>query len=1227
MNRNSMTVILAAIVALAAPLALRAQNISEDFTGSTTTNSWYYFNGACLTASTLTGSEPVSGAGGQVPGCITIATSYYNKSSGEVLVGGQTLSNTTADPVGQGALRFTNGRPYGYSENGGVVFAVPFPTGGGVAITFKTVTYRGDSGGGGGDGADGISFYLMDATQLNTATITGVGSGNGNGLGSWGGSLAYTCSNSNQPFNGLIGGYLGLGMDEFGNFLNGSVNTLGETGTSVGGDNTASGGGYQPGRIGIRGAGNVAWATLNGAYGGTTPPSSNSTPYYPNSLATSCNISGGTYQSSTGYCSGGPTDAMWAVQNTCANGTLYNYKNVGNPTSAGATSLTNSKNTGNPTATPAIAPILDYTAQPGGYVVLPTGTQIANEAAQTRAAATPIFYELKITQDGLLSLAYATCPPASSGCSAYTQVITDQNITTANGPLPANFLFGFAGSTGGDTNIHEILCFKAIPATSASSSAGASEKQSAKLETGTQAYFAYYNPENGWTGRVTANGLGFDTYGNVIVAATANWDASCVLTGVTAAGTCAATGVAGPTAAEGPTSRVILTWNGSAGAPFEWGNLTAAQKSALTAGDSTSSSCNSSTAYANYDRLNYLRGDRSCEISTTGVGLFRRRNSVLADIVDSSPVWVGAPILAYPSVWSDRTNSGDPLPENGGSAQSYSAYVTATATRENVVYVGADDGILHGFRSGYFDTTNTFQPATNDGTEVLAYMPGAVIQSAAAQMIHSTTAAIDYSNAQYGHNFFVDATPGTGDVFFNNQWHTWLVGGLGPGGNAIYALDVTNPGNIPASSSGNFTEGNASSVVVGEWSSATITCVNVSNCGNNLGNTYGTPQLRRLHDGKWAMIFSNGLGSTSGDAGIYVGVLNTSTGAPSWYYLSTHTGSAASPNGIAYASPVDLDGDRIADYVYAGDLQGNLWRFDLTSPTETNWAVSTGPLFKTPSGEPITTAPVIASGSPNAGMEQQVMVLFGTGQKIPLSNSSPATYATATQSLYGVWDWNLTAWNTLSPTAQYAALTATQAGLTTMTQSNLQYQTVTINTTTQDRDIASNATICWTGQTGCTGSAGKFGWYLNFPGTQEQVVFNPELVEQAITVNTIVPAVNTPTSCTVLSDSGFTYVLSALTGGAFNEVFLPPDEQINPNVNQNAAYTDPNAIGIQTNATGSSLVILNASGTPYLVFQTNQSGSGTGSNGSGNSSNTTNTLGTNQPANNTGRRVSWVQRR
>src|SRR6202023_3915418 len=116
--------------------------------------------------------------------------------------------------------------------------------------------------------------------------------------------------------------------------------------------------------------------------------------------------------------------------------------------------------------------------------------------------------------------------------------------------------------------------------------------------------------------------------------------------------------------------------------------------------------------------------------------------------------------------------------------------------------------------------------------------------------------------------------------------------GLGPGGSAIYALDITTA---------TFTEANAANLVVGEWNPTTLACTNVANCGNNLGNTYGTPQMRRLHDGKWAVIFGNGFGSTSGDAGIYVMTLDPTSGAGTFYYLSTGTGSAGNPNGIAYA--------------------------------------------------------------------------------------------------------------------------------------------------------------------------------------------------------------------------------------------------------------------------------------------------------------------------------------
>ena len=101
--------------------------------------------------------------------------------------------------VGHGALRFTNGsvniagkEKYGYNERGAILSSSTFPTGAGLQVTFKTVTYAGNSGGAGGDGADGISFFLQDGSQTP-------------GLGAFGGSLAYSCSNANTPHDGLTG--------------------------------------------------------------------------------------------------------------------------------------------------------------------------------------------------------------------------------------------------------------------------------------------------------------------------------------------------------------------------------------------------------------------------------------------------------------------------------------------------------------------------------------------------------------------------------------------------------------------------------------------------------------------------------------------------------------------------------------------------------------------------------------------------------------------------------------------------------------------------------------------------------------------------------------------------------------------------------------------------------------------------------------------------------------
>ncbi len=1160
---NICSVFLGALVALGASFGLHAQvAISEDFTDVVNNNPWYYFNGACLTASRLAGIEPSMGIQGQIPGCVTIGASYYR----EPLVGGQNgvagNAQTLPDPVGKGALRFTNGSPGGFAQNGGILSTNPFPTGQGVSITFKTVTYRGNSGGAGRDGADGISFYLMDAAALDPTTITGTSAGDGNGLGSWGGSLGYTCSNANPPFNGLIGAYVGLGIDEYGNFLNGVALMPGYLGpNNPTGDNSALGYGYKPGRIGLRGAGNVAWNWLHSNY----------------------------YTAAYGATVFTPAQQQAAVRATCRSGIIADPVNPANPLLVSG----------------AAVPVYDYAPIPNAYVELAAATQIANEAAMNRGLAVPIFYHLKISQNGLMSFGY------SINGGAYTSVIKNQSISASNGPLPANFLFGFAGSTGGATNIHEILCFKADPATTADNSAGVSEKQSAKIQTGAQAYFAYYNPAT-WTGRVTASGLGLDALGNVIIAATPNWDGSCTLTGVDPAEFCQSTGAPGPITALAPDSRTILSWNGSQGIPFRFGNLTSSpgggQRQTINFGDATPYNAN---------RVNFLRGDRTNEIDVNGVGLFRSRvDNILGDVVDSSPVWVGPPIDPYVATWGDRLYAAA-MPENAVGAQTYPQFTTAEQTRLNVVYVGSNDGLLHGFRSGSYDATGTFvnNAATpNDGVEVLAYMPGAIVNT-----IHSATANVDFSSPLYGHNFFVDATPGSGDVFYGGQWHSWLVGGLGEGGSALYALDVTTP------TSANFTEGNASSLVVGEWSAANLVCANVANCANNLGKTYGTPQLRRLHDGKWAVIFGNGYGSVSGDAGIFIMTIDPATAARTFYYLSTNTGSPGTPNGIAYPSAADLDGDHVSDYVYAGDLLGNLWRFDLTSNREANWQLTPGPLFAAGANQPITTALVLASGSPSAGAQQQLMIMFGTGRKFPLTNNSPTTFAPGTQGLYSIWDWNLTAWNASSG-AQYASLTGGQAGglglgggNRTMTNANLQSQAITIDPATFNRDIVNAAAICWAGPVACNATP-QYGWYINLPGVQEQIIYGPQLVAQALTVNSLVPASNSPISCLNVRDAGFTYVLSALSGAAFNQVFLPPAEAANAAVNTNPAYLDAHAVAMQTNATGSSFVVANNAGTKYLVYETNQVQNGTNNILGG-------ALGLNLPTNTSGRRLSWVERR
>ncbi|HEY2419467.1 MAG TPA: PilC/PilY family type IV pilus protein [Steroidobacteraceae bacterium] len=1155
---------LAVLMATGLSSTARAQTtFTEDFTGTTTTNPWYYFNGACLTAGTGAGTGTQRTVAGFVPSCWNIRTSYYGaqQDNDAALVGGANgvagNGMTLPDPAGQGALRFTNGSPYGHGENGAIVSAAAFNAGQGVQITFKTVTYRGDSGGAGGDGADGMSFYLIDATQFPTNNPTS--SSSWNGIGSWGGSLGYTCSNANPPYDGLVGGYLAIGIDEFGNFLNGTTLEPGFTGATATGDNTALGFGYVPGRIGLRGGGSISWAYLNNTY-----PAD-----YPSTLTA--------------------TQKQGAVQNTCKTGTLWNYAAPAAPV-----------NTNNAIAD--YAPILSSTSPLTGAYSIVTGA-IANEGAMSRPTGLTnpagvtngnvILYNLKITQNGLLSFSYSF-----NGTGVFTPVVTNQSIAASNGLLPASLLFGFAGSTGGDTNIHEILCFKAVPINQSTSSAAGNQKQTSEVQTTSQAYFAYYNP-NDWTGRLAAYGLA-DANGILTLQANSTWDAQCNLTGVASGTTCLTNQVTGPTAPQAPANRVMMTLNTidattplGTGIPFEWpgtSGLTAAEQTVIDNGDATPH---------NGNRVNYLRGDRTNELKSTGVGLFRARDGVLGDIIDSSPVWVGPPNSPYVLTWRDNLFTTATMPEN---ATSYLTFQTAQQSRLNVVYVGANDGFLHGFESGTEDLVGNVSLTNNDGKEVLAYMPGVVLNNIHKFSSNATTEAqdvqIDYANPQYAHSFFIDATPGSGDLFYAGAWHTWMVGGLGAGGAAIYALDITNP----TSGAASFTEAHAAAVIKGEWSSGTITCIVAgaasTACRASLGNTYGTPQIRRFHNGSWGAVFGNGYGSTNGDAGIFVMLVNPTSGAVTFYYLSAGNGSG---NGIAYASPADLDGDHITDYVYAGDLKGNVWRFDLTSNNPANWALSsTGqPLFKTLTGQPITT-PLVLASAVVTGSTPQIMVAFGTGQRTQFTNTTPVSYISGTQSLYGVWDWNLSGWNAKS-TAQYTSLTTAQVAAGplsvatpyTLGRTNLQAQTFTSGASGID---VSNTTITWA-KCGGTCTAGKFGWYADLisnngattgvggTGAQitEQIVSAPSLFESALIVNSTTPSSNSPLSCSApTTDTGVLYVISVLTGGTFSSAATGGGTSF---ASAFVNFHDALLGGLQTNETGAVTVLTTLEATNFVLGQ------------------------------------------
>lgn len=355
-------------------------------------------------------------------------------------------------------------------------------------------------------------------------------------------------------------------------------------------------------------------------------------------------------------------------------------------------------------------------------------------------------------------------------------------------------------------------------------------------------------------------------------------------------------------------------------------DLSADQQSALDAGDGRGAA-----------RLAYLRGDQSQEGQAADD--FRQRLSLLGDIVNSDPQYSAAEDFGYSR-----------LPGTEGST--YRTFLDGKGDRTPMVYVGANDGMLHGFNA---DT----------GREEFGFIPYEVFPKLA-----------DLTDPDYSHQFYVDGSPRIADAYLSTGWATVLAGTTGYGGRSVFTLDVSNPES--------FNGGD----VLWEFTHP------------ELGRTIGQPAVVRLEDGTWATIFGNGYNSASHEASLFIVPLD----APEDYVRLTTDGAgdASDPNGLAAPLALDLNNNGSVDRIYAGDLHGRMWRFDVSDTgNNPSWSVDYA-LFNAvgPAGsrQPITVKPQAAFDN-----DRTLHVYFGTGQFLEEEDAVTPTDP-AIQSMYAVKD-------------------------------------------------------------------------------------------------------------------------------------------------------------------------------------------------------------------------------
>lgn len=498
----------------------------------------------------------------------------------------------------------------------------------------------------------------------------------------------------------------------------------------------------------------------------------------------------------------------------------------------------------------------------------------------------------------------------------------------------------------------------------------------------------------------------------------------------------------------------------------------------------------------------YLRGDATHE--GVGAGHMRQREqSKIGDIVNSTPV------ISAPSDDYGYRSLGTFNDVNYGST--YGTYLGHKKdSRRYMVYVGANDGMLHAFDGGMEHDDTSID--TNGGRERFAYIPTTALGHMGNLLLPNDPTR--ENDQKFQHRYYVDGPVTVSDAHYGDVWHTVLVGTAGAGGRGVFALNVDNPTG--------FDEGDRL------WEISDLNTDLSAEVRADIGFVLGKPVIVPVKDRdggiRWSAIFGNGYHSESGEAVLFVVDIDDDSSPRIRRVRAVEapgTGVPTGMNGLGNIVVVDRWGgsnlnssarDGFADTVYAADLRGAVWKFDLRDDDIPEPAL---PLFVTKSiveGARTFRQPITGGFAATTGAGGGVMLIFGTGSFSFEDDPKDETL----QSLYAIND--------------------TERGPTTATIGLDKLTRYSVGTGTEARGLTRDAVVPLFPQ----------GWYVDL-AAGERFVGYPNIASGMVFLPTYMPNAAT-TGCST-GGNNWLFGLNARTGAAgLSSVYDSPYNLPDPEV-------------------------------------------------------------------------------